>query len=555
MRFSVRSQQPETHQKLTFERAMQELLGQRWPGCSVEGRVPVRLRGAHADNLISLVDCEQRVQRGEATVPVGGLRREVPLARCVLVAPEPVLPQSTAAARTTLSRSGAALAGLGAVTLLPQTRRVLGSKARVYGAVVALCGVVAMLAELMNAQQKRAQDRRAAEQRRAAEETRAEEASARQRVDLGLGPDATAGDIAEALRLLQHPQSPRITGPAPVEELTRLFEVSRMAGRSKDVFITHAQSTGQDQCKWLYEKLTQAGYKVWYDMYATDLTAEGMEKGVSQCRVVLIFLSDGYFTRPFCLTELRWAKLYGCELFGLVEKDTRHGPADFGLEAQRAPKDLKHGLADVEFLDYERRDYKANAMLAELQDRFGTASGHDELLPTPSAVTREVDQAVIGLVKGQPFRKALQLITSLAVTWIVYKVWSVSVVRLQQNRSLHLQRIGQTAPSILLACLVLRHWHRRNHSRRSSVDRCCRTLRAIGHFVRFAVDCDPRLAMLAPLHRLVQEAGPRISLGRGIGGDGGGCGGSWILSPHRNTNRSKRRFVIGRPDGRGSVRS
>ena len=103
-------------------------------------------------------------------------------------------------------------------------------------------------------------------------------------------------------------------------------------------------------------------------MQAADLTAGGMEEGVSQSRTVLIFLSDGYFTRPFCVKELRWAKLYGCKLVGVVEKDDRHSPADFGLEARRAPADLKHVLADVEFLEYQRRDFLADAMVAKIAE-------------------------------------------------------------------------------------------------------------------------------------------------------------------------------------------
>eukprot|EP01050_Picozoa_sp_SAG11_P021209 SAG11_NODE_3727_length_2260_cov_2.555298_2_plen_155_part_00 len=75
---------------------------------------------------------------------------------------------------------------------------------------------------------------------------------------------------------------------APVEQLKRLHAVLPMDRRRHDVFITHAQASGQDQCKTLCMLLTAAGFTVWYDMQATDLTAEGMEAGVSQSRTVLI---------------------------------------------------------------------------------------------------------------------------------------------------------------------------------------------------------------------------------------------------------------------------
>eukprot|EP01051_Picozoa_sp_SAG22_P011678 SAG22_NODE_1147_length_5370_cov_3.083855_2_plen_98_part_00 len=60
---------------------------------------------------------------------------------------------------------------------------------------------------------------------------------------------------------------------------------------------------------------------------------------------------------------------------GVFEKDDRHGAADFGLEARRAPADLKHVLADVEFLQYQRRPFLAAAMAAKLGELLGTDGG------------------------------------------------------------------------------------------------------------------------------------------------------------------------------------
>jgi hypothetical protein len=54
-----------------------------------------------------------------------------------------------------------------------------------------------------------------------------------------------------------------------------------------------------------------------------------------------------------------------------VEKDSRHGPADFGKEKERAPADLKHLLDEVEFIEYRRRDFEAAAMVQELLRRGG----------------------------------------------------------------------------------------------------------------------------------------------------------------------------------------
>ncbi len=113
-----------------------------------------------------------------------------------------------------------------------------------------------------------------------------------------------------------------------------------MEARRFDFFITHCQRSGQDQAGKLNLLLTMQGAQVWYDMQAQDLTATGMEQGVSQSRNVLIFLSDGYMKSKFCNSELRWGKLYNCKSIGVYEKDQRHSPADFGQEKECAPTDL-----------------------------------------------------------------------------------------------------------------------------------------------------------------------------------------------------------------------
>ena len=148
------------------------------------------------------------------------------------------------------------------------------------------------------------------------------------------------------------------------------FAITSMSTRKTDFFISHKQASGADQCAKLKMLLEHGGFTVWLDMSADDLTKDGMEEGVSQSRNVIIFLSDGVMESAFCQMEQRWAKQYGCKLIGVVEKDDRHSPADFGKEKERAPADLKHLLDDVEFIDYDRRNYKADAMVTELLQRF-----------------------------------------------------------------------------------------------------------------------------------------------------------------------------------------
>ena len=78
------------------------------------------------------------------------------------------------------------------------------------------------------------------------------------------------------------------------------------------------------------------------------MTKAGMQEGVRNSKNVLIFLSDGIMGRPYCRSEMRWGKQYGCGFVGVHEGDERHNPADFGKEKRLAPSDLRHLFDDVE---------------------------------------------------------------------------------------------------------------------------------------------------------------------------------------------------------------
>jgi len=152
----------------------------------------------------------------------------------------------------------------------------------------------------------------------------------------------------------------------PVEIVERSMELVPKEDREHDFFISHAQGTGQDQAMTLHAVLKDMGYKVWHDMSADKLTEIGMERGVRNAKCVLLFLSDGLMSRPFCNKELRWAELYGCTMIGVVELDERHGKADFAKEHACAPTDLEHLLNDIEFEPYQRRKHLQHAMLKKI---------------------------------------------------------------------------------------------------------------------------------------------------------------------------------------------
>ena len=134
-------------------------------------------------------------------------------------------------------------------------------------------------------------------------------------------------------------------------------------GREHDIFISYFQGGSQAVSGWLCERLRfRECLSVWFDQRAeTDITAEGMEQGVSQSRNFLILLSPGYMSREFCNAECRWAKLYGCKIVGIVLPGT-----DFAHERACAPPDMKHLFNDVVFKQWQSKECLQTPMLTTI---------------------------------------------------------------------------------------------------------------------------------------------------------------------------------------------
>ena len=96
---------------------------------------------------------------------------------------------------------------------------------------------------------------------------------------------------------------------------------------------SHSQASGGDQANAIYLELERMGFKVcerpvstecrlsshlvrvcsrgrpqvWYDNRASDLTKEGMLKGIERAAAFILFLSVDVLQRPYCQMEIRHA--------------------------------------------------------------------------------------------------------------------------------------------------------------------------------------------------------------------------------------------------------
>ena len=99
------------------------------------------------------------------------------------------------------------------------------------------------------------------------------------------------------------------------------------------------------------------GFKAWYDNRASDLTKEGMLKGIEQAAAFILFLSQGVLERPYCQMEIRHAVALKKPIVLLHESDARYGSFDFRAAHEGSPTDLQELLDNNESLPFRRRGY------------------------------------------------------------------------------------------------------------------------------------------------------------------------------------------------------
>lgn len=237
-----------------------------------------------------------------------------------------------------------------------------------------------------------------------------------------------ARDVVAALQAIESSSGELSRTPSSAAERIRLpaknFAVIPPGdARQYDFYINHCQTSGGDQCKVLFDALTAAGATCWFSTQRQDMTAQGMEEGVRNSRNLLVFLSDDVMGRPFCNTEQRWAIMYECNMVGVVETDPEHGAADMAKEKARAPEDLKHLLDEIDFIDFERRDYLLSAMVKEVLRRGRNAEaippGDDGASPREGEpVELDLERPMATLPRGPGTEAWAHADSLLANTWI-----------------------------------------------------------------------------------------------------------------------------------------
>jgi len=143
---------------------------------------------------------------------------------------------------------------------------------------------------------------------------------------------------------------------------------------TKHVFLSHCQRDAQDVVGNVALLLEAQKVDVWYDQDATDLHTEGMVKGIADCATFLLYATENYLTRPFCVLELLVALELQKTIQVVWEGDKRHGGfASFGDFCNYLGKltgvNTKACL-ETEALRWERRKMKRDVIVNTLCTRF-----------------------------------------------------------------------------------------------------------------------------------------------------------------------------------------
>jgi len=136
-------------------------------------------------------------------------------------------------------------------------------------------------------------------------------------------------------------------------------------------YMCHTQDTGGAQTGLIANELRER-YGMctkgeapgpWLDKWVPSCDALAMEKGISESKVLFIMMTKGIMSKPYPIMEMRWAKMYGLPIIGVMDKSGEDFIYD---ELKAAPEDLKGLLENVEYIPYRTKAYEQTGMIDEI---------------------------------------------------------------------------------------------------------------------------------------------------------------------------------------------
>ena len=156
-------------------------------------------------------------------------------------------------------------------------------------------------------------------------------------------------------------------------------------------FVSHAQMESSGEAAALDFTLRRIGVYSWRDMSQSEITAEGMKKGVESSDTFILLLTESTLSRWFCLLEIGWALRSKKNIIIVVETNPRFASWDFERWTRNETIKNTYGTLSITYekideqirneitrqhksglmIPYRRRDFEARAMTREILSRLG----------------------------------------------------------------------------------------------------------------------------------------------------------------------------------------
>jgi hypothetical protein len=165
---------------------------------------------------------------------------------------------------------------------------------------------------------------------------------------------------------------------SPPDALVKLasFAVQRKGTFKHDLFISYYQITGGDVAATLRFRLEKQQLSVLMDQAMAQINTTSMEKGVEESMGVILLLTKGVLSRPFCQMEIRKALALKKRVVMVHEPEPRMpGFAEIYEMKQEAPLDLQVLFDQIESIPYRRRDFEVDGMVKQICARLGLLGG------------------------------------------------------------------------------------------------------------------------------------------------------------------------------------
>eukprot|EP00808_Paulinella_micropora_P016340 g45868.t1 len=169
-------------------------------------------------------------------------------------------------------------------------------------------------------------------------------------------------------------------------------------------FLSHVQKEAADACRALGRYLKDKNCSVWYDKEAGRLDLTGMVEGIAGSAAFVIYGTQSYFNRPWCLFELMVARKLGKTIITVRETDERHGQLSFAALSHYDPALGDHQIIDVS------RDYY-DAFVEKVLGRVLIAASKQQMHSADSASLGKEARSRLEAAAGT-YRQALKYLYS-----------------------------------------------------------------------------------------------------------------------------------------------